>query len=76
MAAANNRFLLLDAYSSNILSDEEFLLLYDLNRSSNLSLPYWNYDHFNLEKITDDECKSEFRFFKDDIHTLKEALQI
>ena len=75
-AASNNKILTLDAYCSNILNDSEFVLLYDINSSSNLCLPYWRYDRFNIEDMNDDECKSEFRFLKDDIYTLKEIMNI
>ena len=42
-----------------------FALLYDLNSSENLKFPYWKYGRFNLDSMTDDECKSEFRFFQE-----------
>ena len=70
------RDMLLFAHNDNFINDEEFLLLYDLNKSSNLELPYWSYDHFDLDLITDDECKSEFRFYKRDVYFLAEVLQI
>ena len=35
---------LLIAYSENIVDDEELLLLFDANRSTNLDLPYWSYE--------------------------------
>ena len=47
--------MLLFAHSDN-------LLFYDLNKSSNLELPYWSYDQFDLDLLNDDECKPEFRF--------------
>lgn len=37
---------------------------YDLNRPKSPDLPYTNYNHFDLDKMTDDECKTEFRFHK------------
>lgn len=51
-----NRFLLLNTYSDGIINDEEFVLLYDLNKSRNLDLPYWEYDRFDLDSMVDDEC--------------------
>ena len=62
--------ILLFAHNDNLISEEEFLLLYDLNESNNLELPYWSYDRFDLDLLTDDECKSEFRFYKRDVHLL------
>ena len=66
-----NRFHLLEAYSENLIDDEEFLLLYDLNKSKSLDFPYWQYEHFDLDMLTDDECQAEFRFLKNDIFTLQ-----
>ena len=47
------------------LSDEEFLLLYDMNKS-NLTLPYRNYPKFGLDSLEYDEWfrVSEFWFEK------------
>ena len=53
---------------ANMIDDEEFILLYDLNRSHNPDLPYWNYENFDLDNLLDEECKAEFRFFKNDIY--------
>ena len=64
------------AHLNNIIDDDEFVCLYDLNRSKNLDYPYWNYQKFDLEELTDDECWSEFRFFKRDIYKLQEVLNI
>ena len=58
------RDMLLFAHSDNLISEKECLLLYDLNKSINLELPYWSYDQFDLDLLNDDECKSEFRFYK------------
>ena len=70
------RECLLLAHAQNVLDDEEFVLLYDMNSSKNPDFPYWNYEKFNLEFMTDDECKAEFRFYKNDVYVLKEALQV
>ena len=70
------RDMLLFAHSDNLISEEECLLLYDLNKSSNLELLYWSYDQFDLDLLNDDECKSEFRFYKRDLYLLAEVLQI
>ena len=37
------------------LNDEEFIMLYDLNRSINLDLPYWEYERFDLDRMSDDK---------------------
>ena len=70
------RDMLLFAHNDNLINEEEFLLLYDLNKSSNLELPYWSYDQFDLDLLTDDECKSEFRFHKKDVYPFAKVLQI
>ena len=51
-------------------------MLYDHNTSKNSDLSYWNYQQFDLENSSDEECKAEFRFYKNDIYFLKEALHI
>ena len=70
------RDCLLLANAHNIIDDEEFAILYDYNKSKNPDFPYWNYNKFDLEKLTDDECKAEFRFYRNDVYNLLEALQI
>ena len=66
---------LLLSHALNVIDDEELLLLYDLNRSKNPDIPYWNYN-FDLDNMNDDECKAEFRFLKNDIFELHEVLEI
>ena len=62
------RDILLVSHSHNIINEEEFCLLYDLNKSSKLDLPYWTYSKFDLDTMNDGECKSEFRFFRNDVY--------
>lgn len=64
------REALLLANDLDLIDDEEMLLLYDLNRSKNLDIPYWKYEKFELDSLSDEECKSEFRFLKHNIYTL------
>ena len=49
------RLQLLNAFSENIIKDEEFLSLVDINTSKNKELPYYNCDYFELDKLSDDE---------------------
>ena len=70
------REALLFAYLEESIEDTEFTLLYDLNYSQNYEFPYWKYGCFDLDAMTDDECKTEFRFFKNDVYLLGEVLQI
>ena len=71
-----NRALILQSYLSGILSDEEFVLLYDVNTSKNPDFPYWNYERFDLDKLSDEESKAEFRFYKSDIFELADILRL
>ena len=73
---AQARELILVAFAEELISEEEFLLLYDLNSSKNPIFPYWNYQRFVLGDINDAECKAEFRFEKPDINLLAGVLQI
>ena len=67
---------LLITHSENILDDEELLLLFDVNRSTNLDLSYWSYESFDLDSWSEDECKSELRFLPGDIKNLVNVLQL
>ena len=49
-------------YSSEIINDEEFILLYGVFSSKNLNLPYEDYQRFSFDHMKPDECKAEFRF--------------
>ena len=70
------REALLYAFSENIIDEEEFLLLYDINRSKNRDFEYWIYDEFCLRDVSDDDCVSEFRFEKNDILRLNDVMQL
>ena len=70
------RDILLVAHSENLINDEELVLLYDLNTSNNIDLPSCSYNEFDLDMMSDDECRSEFRFLKNDIFHLAEILHI
>lgn len=70
------RELLLVAYDSDMINDEEFLVLYENYRSKNPEFPYNSYTRFELENMQDDECLAEFRVKKADVRVLAEVLQI
>ena len=72
----NIRNCLLFAHHQQLITDAEFLVLYDLNTSNNLDLPYWKYNHFDLDKLTDSECQAQFHFLKNDIYLLQDVLRI
>ena len=58
------RELLVDFYMNGVLSDEEFVVFYDENRSKNLHLPCDEYGRFDLDEMADSESISEFRVKK------------
>ena len=70
------RDTILLAHASRLINIDEFVLLYDVNKPKNPDLPYTNYDHFDLDKMTDDECETEFRFYKNDIYNLTDVLTL
>ena len=55
------------AHAGGVINKEEFVVLYNLNTSKNLDFPYGSTNHF-IWTISDAECKSEFRFYRNDIH--------
>ena len=72
----NVRELLLLSYVNNVVSDREFVLLYDAYQSKNPDFNYQQYDLFNLDNIDSAECKAEFHIEKADLPCLSEALQL
>jgi len=61
-------------HDANLISDEDFLLLNELFSAKNPNFPYEEYSRFNFDNMGEDECKAEFRFSKDDLPVLAEAL--
>ena len=53
------RNVVVEAFGDGLLNDEEFVLLYDLNSSRNLNIPYWQHRNFDLNNMQDDECISD-----------------
>ena len=51
---------LLYAHDAGRLDDMEIFLLYDVNTAKSPDLPYSKYDEFDLDKMSHDECKTEF----------------
>jgi len=45
---------------ADIISDEEFVLLYDCSFSKNLEIRYEEYKRFNHEEMADSEWRAEF----------------
>ena len=67
------RNVLLECLDDDVIDEEEFVLLYDLNRSKNPEFPHDNYERFDLESMDPAECKAKFRFKKADLESLPEA---
>ena len=76
MSLREVRNQLIQSYDDGEIDDEEFLFLFDLNTSKNPDFPYWGYGPFDLDQMSDAECLSEFRFFKNDIYALADVLNI
>ena len=54
------RELTLLSYAENLLSDDEFLVLWEDNHSKNPDFPWDRYSPFDLENMDEAECKAEF----------------
>ena len=67
--------MVLLAHADHLIDDDKCLLLYDLNRSKNLDLPYHSYKKIDLDSLSEDECKSEYRFHKRDTYRLCDFLK-
>ena len=70
------RDLLILLNGDNILSDLEFLLLYDAFKTKNPEFPHGNYERFDLDSMNSAECKAEFRVEKQDLPRLVAAFQL
>ena len=70
------RDVIVTAYNYKFLDDIEFAVLYDINKPKNPNIPYWSFDIFDLDELSDDECQTNFRFYRNDIFNLAEFLQL
>lgn len=70
------RDFLTTALFDNVISEDEYIILYDLNSSKNLDLPYDEFMRFNVDEMEDSECVAELRVHKHGLPALAEALQI
>ena len=79
MAFANISFeeaLVLEAYEEDILDEEETLLALELLDKSKEPILHRNCARFDLNQFDETECKEMFRFSKEDIPRLAEALRL
>ena len=70
------RQILLLYYDADLITDEDFIILYELFSSQNPDFAYDLYDPFHLDNMNDNECKVEFGVRKRDLPTLAQALRI
>ena len=57
------REMIVIAYVEGLLTEEEFMFLFETNKPVNLELPYYEYEEFNFdENSSEAECKAEFSF--------------
>ena len=68
--------MLLLAYVDKVIDDDEFVRLFDVNKSKYPEFPYWTYTQFDIDKLEDDECRAEFTFLKIDIYELSDVLDL
>lgn len=67
------KMLLIDG---NIISDDEFSVLWESYRSKNPDFPHSSYARFDLQNIDEAECLVEFRVQKQHIPVLANVLQL
>ena len=70
------RDLLAICYDSKMISDEEFLISYEKFQPKNPDFNNENYPAFNLDDISSADCYADFRFQKEHIPRLAQALQL
>ena len=64
------RSILQQNFDDGDVSEDEFLLLYDVNTSKNPDFPNESYGKFDLNDVEDSECLSKFHFRKCDLPVL------
>ena len=68
------REALVFTFSDGVISEEQFLILYEEYESTNLNFPHWEYEPFSLDNFDSSEARAEFRVDKEDIPLLKMKL--
>ena len=59
-----------------IISENEFVLLYDHYQSKNPDFNYENNSRFDFDDLEEAECRANFRVEKRHLHDLVDAFQI
>ena len=62
------------ATRNKFINEHEFALLYDVHMSTNPEFPYWNYERFDFDEKTNNECVFSFRFCSEGIYELAEQM--
>ena len=75
MARADREFYMLLANYEGLINDDKVMLLYDVNCSKNLNLPFRNYDRLSSDSMENDKY-IEFRFEKEDLFLIHDILQL
>ena len=73
---ANNIKAAAFLYVEDVIDEDEFVAVTAEFEKNAPIFPYWKYERFDLNSMTEDECKSEFRFAKGDIPRLLEAFRL
>jgi len=76
MSFRKTREMLLLAYDGKVISDEEFLVLWESCRSKNPDFRHSSYARFDLQNIDETDCLAEFRVQKQDFPVLANVLQL
>ena len=61
------REALVCAFSDGLISEEEFLILYEECESTNLNFLHWEYKPFSIDNFDSSEVRARFRVDKEDI---------
>ena len=65
-------------YTNDLIDEYDFLSVYESKRRKSPDFQYWEYEkvEMQLENMTNDESKAEFRFYLADLPLLAEVLGI
>ena len=58
----NTQEALFVTYCEDMIDDDEYLILNELNASQNLDIPYNSYEQLDVDSIDEADCIAEFRF--------------
>ena len=82
LVAMATKSTILDAatvlYANDVIDEQDFVCIYENTRRRNPEFQYWNFEKVQnqLDEMTTDESKAEFRFELADLPLLAEAFKI